>query len=56
MNLPFRKALDLEAEKAVSLIMSGECIYGVAAFLEKKEPEFPDIVSEKIEGCFKTPS
>lgn len=56
MNLPFHKALDLEAEKAVSLIMSGECIYGVAAFLEKKEPEFPDIVSEKIEGCFKTPS
>ena len=52
MNLPFHKALDLEAEKAVSLIMSGECIYGVAAFLEKKEPEFPDIVSEKIEGCF----
>ena len=44
MNLPFREALDLEAEKAVSLIMSGECIYGVAAFLEKKEPEFPDIV------------
>ena len=44
MNLPFHKALDLEAEKAVSLIMSGECIYGVAAFLEKKEPEFPDIV------------
>ena len=36
--------------------MSGECIYSVAAFLEKKEPEFPDIVSEKIEGCFKTPS
>jgi len=44
MNLPFQKALDLEAEKAVSLIVSGECIYGVAAFLEKKEPEFPDIV------------
>lgn len=44
MNLSFQKALDLEAEKAVSLIMSGECIYGVAAFLEKKEPEFPDIV------------
>jgi len=44
MNLPFHKALDLETEKAVSLIMSGECIYGVAAFLEKKEPEFPDIV------------
>lgn len=43
LNLPFHKALDLESEKAVSLIMSGECIYGVAAFLEKKEPEFPDI-------------
>ncbi|MFO7665949.1 MAG: enoyl-CoA hydratase/isomerase family protein [Desulfobacterales bacterium] len=43
MDIPFNKALELEAEKAVSLIMSGECIYGVAAFLEKKEPEFPDI-------------
>jgi len=42
MNLSFSRALDLEAEKAASLIMSGECIYGVAAFLEKKEPEFPD--------------
>jgi len=42
-NLPLNRTLDLEAEKAVSLIVSGECFFGVAAFLEKKEPDFPEI-------------
>ncbi len=42
-NLSLNQSLDLEADKAVSLIVSGECFHGVAAFLEKKEPEFPDI-------------
>ena len=37
-----RKALALELDKAVDLVVSGEFIYGVAAFLEKKPPEFPD--------------
>lgn len=41
-NLPFRQTLDLEMEKAVSLIASGEYFYGVSAFLEKRKPEFPD--------------
>jgi enoyl-CoA hydratase/carnithine racemase len=41
--LPLDKSLNMEAAKAVSLIMTGECFHGVAAFLEKKEPEFPDI-------------
>ena len=43
LSLPLDKSLNLESAKAVSLIMSGECFHGVAAFLEKKEPEFPDI-------------
>ena len=42
-NQSLNRSLDLEADKAVSLIVSGECFHGVAAFLEKKEPEFPDI-------------
>lgn len=41
-NLTFAQALDLEAEKAISLIGSGEYFYGVSAFLEKRKPEFPD--------------
>jgi enoyl-CoA hydratase/carnithine racemase len=43
LSLPLDKSLNLEAAKAVSLILSGECFHGVAAFLGKKEPEFPDI-------------
>jgi enoyl-CoA hydratase/carnithine racemase len=42
-NLPLNQLLDLEKDKAVDLIVSGECFHGVAAFLEKKEPAFPDI-------------
>ncbi len=41
-NRSLHQSLDLEAEQAVSLIVSGECIHGVAAFLEKREPDFPD--------------
>ncbi len=41
-NLSLQDALDLEAKNAVDLIISGECMVGVAAFLEKKTPEFPD--------------
>lgn len=46
-NLSLDKTLDLEAQSAVSLIATGECFHGVAAFLEKKEPEFPDIEPDK---------
>lgn len=42
-NLTLEQTLDLEAERAIDLIVSGECVYGITAFLEKKEPEFPDI-------------
>lgn len=40
-DLPLGKALDLEAETAAELIVSGECVHGITAFLEKKKPEFP---------------
>ncbi|MCP4757758.1 MAG: enoyl-CoA hydratase/isomerase family protein [Proteobacteria bacterium] len=43
LDLPLAEALQLEKRNAVSLITSGECIHGVAAFLEKRIPEFPDI-------------
>lgn len=41
-GLPLERALDLESEEAVALITSGECYHGIVAFLEKKNPEFPD--------------
>jgi len=41
-NLTLKATLDMEMEKAVSLIGSGEYFYGVSAFLEKRKPEFPD--------------
>jgi len=41
-NKTLEETLALEFERAVSLIASGECVYGITAFLMKKEPEFPD--------------
>ena len=40
-DLSLERALELEAESAVELIASGECIHGVAAFMEKRKPRFP---------------
>jgi enoyl-CoA hydratase/carnithine racemase len=42
-NRSFNQSLDYEMDQAVSLIVSGECFHGVGAFLEKKEPQFPDV-------------
>ncbi len=42
-DLGYEASLDLEAKLAVRLISSGECFHGVAAFLERKKPVFPDI-------------
>jgi enoyl-CoA hydratase/carnithine racemase len=42
-ELPMSAALDLEREQAGSLIISGECIHGITAFLSKQKPVFPDI-------------
>ncbi len=51
-ELPMHAALDLEREQAVSLIVSGECIHGIKAFLSKQKPVFPDI--ESCPGRLKT--
>ena len=42
-DLTRAEALELETDLAAELIASGECLYGVGAFLEKKPPEFPDV-------------
>jgi len=42
-ELPMRQALDLERGEAVELIVSGECMLGITAFLSKQEAVFPDI-------------
>ena len=42
LDLPLEKALALELDRAAILVASGEFIYGVSAFLEKKPPEFPE--------------
>lgn len=42
-NVSFDASLQEEEERAVSLILSGECFHGVSAFLESKKPEFPDV-------------
>ena len=44
MNQSLEDSLAYEKKLAVSLILSGECVHGVAAFLEKRPPEFPDTV------------
>lgn len=41
-DIPYDQALALETQEAVDLIASGECIHGIAAFLSKKKPEFPE--------------
>jgi len=42
-DMSLKEALELELERAVTLISSGECYHGISAFLSKKEPEFPEI-------------
>jgi len=41
--LAIEDALEFEIELAATLIASEECYHGIAAFLSKKEPDFPDI-------------
>ncbi|MBW2560769.1 MAG: enoyl-CoA hydratase/isomerase family protein [Deltaproteobacteria bacterium] len=45
-NPSLENALALEMEKAISLITTGECFYGISAFLSKEKPEFPDSTAE----------
>lgn len=42
-DLTYGQALALETLEAVDLIASGECITGIAAFLTKQKPEFPEV-------------
>lgn len=42
-DLTTQEALELETQEAVDLVASGECIHGVAAFLTRKKPDFPDL-------------
>jgi len=41
-DLPYMDALELESKKAVELIVSGECVHGITAFLTKEKPVFPE--------------
>ena len=41
-DLTTQEALELETQEAVTLIASGECIHGVAAFLTRQKPEFSE--------------
>jgi enoyl-CoA hydratase len=41
-QMSLKQSIELEMEKAVELVESGECVHGVTAFLEKRAPEFPD--------------
>jgi len=41
-ELTLQEALELETGEAVDLIASGECLHGVAAFLARETPVFPD--------------
>lgn len=41
-DLPLRDAMELETLMAADLIVSGECVHGITAFISKKDPEFPD--------------
>lgn len=45
-DIPYDQALAFETQQAVDLIATGECVHGIAAFLSKKKPEFPE-----PEGC-----
>ncbi len=42
-NRTYNESLAEESDRAVALIISGECFHGVSAFLQKKKPVFPDI-------------
>lgn len=42
LNHSLEESLAYEKKSAVSLILSGECVHGVAAFFEKRPPLFPD--------------
>jgi enoyl-CoA hydratase len=42
LDMPMDQALKLEREQAADTILSGQCIEGISAFLEKREPQWPE--------------
>jgi enoyl-CoA hydratase/carnithine racemase len=41
-DLSYMDALEMESQEAIDLILTGECVHGISAFLERRKPEFPD--------------
>ena len=41
-DLSYMDALLMESQEAVELILTGECIHGIGAFMTKKKPVFPE--------------
>jgi enoyl-CoA hydratase/carnithine racemase len=41
-DMPLHEALALELDRASALIASGECVFGIGAFLSRTPPSFPD--------------
>lgn len=41
-DLSYIDALEMESQEAVDLILTGECVHGISAFLERRKPEFPE--------------
>ncbi|MBU2552446.1 MAG: enoyl-CoA hydratase/isomerase family protein [Proteobacteria bacterium] len=50
-DLPRDQALELETRLAAALIASGECVHGIAAFLERRLPVFPDPDPPEAKGA-----
>jgi len=49
-NLSLADALDLEKRTAIDLIASGECLYGIGAFLSREQADFPDPEPEDFDS------
>jgi enoyl-CoA hydratase/carnithine racemase len=45
-------ALDLESRRAVDLIMTGECVNGITAFLSGEKAEFPEPTADRLVSKF----
>ena len=41
-ELSYMDALEMESQEAIDLILTGECVHGISAFLERRKPDFPD--------------
>lgn len=41
-DLSYMDALEMESQEAIDLILTGECVHGISAFLERRKPKFPD--------------